>query len=966
MYTLAEDVSFPTITEIKNFGYGNGYGAVMWATNDNTGSVFTDYGIDNQVYNTTGGDPTIKIAGIDVAGFNAPASTFYQGVNGFTIDNSFDKSLDKTTIDIGKININLTGSGNAVLTGFKYINGSSEKAFDGTLKIGDVNVANTDNEVLGVDFGPWGSSDIVGKVTVGNITATTTKNGPATGFGANDIINGAEVQIGNIDVASAGTYGTGATGIDASSIAEGGSLKAGNVTVTATGEQYASATGIDANSIVEDGSLNVGNVTVTATGEQYANATGISTSSIADGGSLKAGDVTVTATGEDAYAVGINLYGVLAANNKFDVGTIKVNSTANTGYTYGIDAYGYDGDITLTITKDVIATTSGKSTDGAAAYGISVDSDGGNSNLTINTDAGDVQISGTTGDNVVRSINLDSGTNDTLTITGKNKHLNKGAEFTVVGADKVRWETDADYVDGSLFLTNATTTHQVATGKTAVINGLVFTNNNAYSVGSNADNESAGTLVLQQLAAGNVTVNNGMLALDGTKNHQIGALTIGNDNPDANAQAAVALYGNTAAGNLALAVADPTLKANALVDPVTKEKILSVSTISEYKWFGVDADHGVAGYYSGNRKRASLSDGFLLPASVHNRTTAWEATRDHLISGSRQTKFSKEFLGQSPCEPCEPVSCDPCEPISCDPCDPCNSGNAPAKRSAWVNYVGRSNNYRSSYSNIGIANGDWEIGTDGVQVGLDLYKTRKAQLGLLFGYEGSVAKLRADRLEADDVYVGAYAAYVFSNGADFRAIYNYGSQDYKLTRLDPGLGLNWHSHNAAFDGNTNEVNLELGKRIFVNRRWSYRPVIGFDLLINDWDGALEDGNLSTAIAYNGTDYTQAFLRVGTDLKYVKGGFELNSGLYYSYDLNDNELKSKVFARDNSKLGYDKDISSTLFGSDLGRSVLTFNVGGSFACSERLSIFGGFTGDAVLDRDGKGFQSIGYVGTKLNW
>ncbi|MDR1268994.1 MAG: hypothetical protein LBK82_05665 [Planctomycetaceae bacterium] len=153
---------------------------------------------------------------------------------------------------------------------------------------------------------------------------------------------------------------------------------------------------------------------------------------------------------------------------------------------------------------------------------------------------------------------------------------------------------------------------------------------------------------------------------------------------------------------------------------------------------------------------------------------------------------------------------------------------------------------------------------------------------------------------------------------------------------------------------------------FPNRRWSYRPVIGFDLLVNDWDGTQEDGNLSTAIAYDGADYTQAFLRIGSDLQFVKGNFVLNSGLYYSYDLNDDVLKTKVFARNGSKLGYNKDINSTLYGSDLGRSVLTFNVGGSYALGSKTSVFGGFTGNAVLDRDGDGFQSNGYVGLQYQW
>jgi hypothetical protein len=30
------------------------------------------------------------------------------------------------------------------------------------------------------------------------------------------------------------------------------------------------------------------------------------------------------------------------------------------------------------------------------------------------------------------------------------------------------------------------------------------------------------------------------------------------------------------------------------------------------------------------------------------------------------------------------------------------------------------------------------------------------------------------------------------------------------------------------------------------------------------------------------------------------------------------------------------------------------------------VFGGFTGNAVLDRDGDGFQSNGYVGLQYQW
>jgi hypothetical protein len=955
LYAFATDVNVGNITNTTQQDVGGGgndtdVGVYIDVTAANTGTV-------NGTAFTTPPN-TITIGGIDVVGFAAPVGTLANGVIGVGIKSGGAFSLGQTTINVGDITLSgeNTQAGSPI-GGFVYY--AAAQAFDGTLKIGNVNV--TDNSAVatlsaGVGFiAPgFGGSNISGKVTAGDITVNSIADaaGNTAGFYSGNLTAGAEVKLGKVNVTST-NYADGVWVGDIGNTNTGNTAKltVGDVNVKSTGGY---GYGIDVGVIGLDGSLKAGNVTVSSTA---AAARGISVTRI-----------VAPAAGE-------------SATSRFEVGEVRVDSADSA---VGIDVTG-GGPSTFTITKDVVATSSlADRTGGQAVVGIRTD--GGNQNLTINTDAGDVQISGTTKDDEARSINMQGSLADTLTIAGKNTHTNKGKVFDVRNAENVIWETNADYVDGSRFVTSADTTHKVATGKTVVINGRVNASAgaNSYTVGDATNNKYAGNLVIQRLnTVGNVTVNNGLLALDGSANHSInGALTIGNNNKDAQAPAAVALYGNTKSGLLALAlVAEPTLAevapgtTNAVVDPITGEKVLSLSSITEYKWDKTKNN----GYYASNRERAALSDAFLLPASIHSRLTAWEATRDHFISGGRRAKSGKEFLGQAPCDPCEAVSaCDPCEPVcevgcdtSCEPCDACDSHSfggglllgTSAARSAWVNYVGRSNDYRSSYSNIGLTNGDWQIGTDGVQVGLDLYKTRKAQLGLLFGYEGSVATLRSDRLEADDVYIGVYAARVFRNGADFRVIYNYGSQDYTLRRLDPGLGLNWHAHNSAFKGNTNEVNLEFGKRIFSGRGWSYRPVIGLDLIINNWDGALENGNLSTAVAYGDADITQTFIRFGSDLKYVKGNFEFNSGLYYSYDLNGEELKSAVFARNNTKRGFDNAISSTLYGSDLGRSVLTFNFGGSYGLSECTSVFGGFTGDAILDRDGDGFQSIGYVGLK---
>ncbi|MDR2704784.1 MAG: hypothetical protein LBC02_03300 [Planctomycetaceae bacterium] len=174
--------------------------------------------------------------------------------------------------------------------------------------------------------------------------------------------------------------------------------------------------------------------------------------------------------------------------------------------------------------------------------------------ITVNTKDGDVRISGiatnpqNTGGGGASIVTTNG--NDSLTIKGANKHTNKGQEFTVADVNTIRWETDAEYVLGSGFLTlNEATLHQVETGKT-VNGGYVTTLGGNYSFGSAVDNNNAGTFVLDTLAVtGNATVNNGLLAMNGRGLNIItGNLTIGNNNAAAQAPAAVALYGNIAPG----------------------------------------------------------------------------------------------------------------------------------------------------------------------------------------------------------------------------------------------------------------------------------------------------------------------------------------------------------------------------------------------------------------------------------
>jgi predicted outer membrane repeat protein len=342
---------------------------------------------------------------------------------------------------------------------------------------------------------------------------------------------------------------------------------------------------------------------------------------------------------------------------------------------------------------------------------------------------------------------------------------------------------------------------------------------------------------------------------------------------------------------------------------------------------------------------AHIADGYLAVASIHNFNVGYQAVQDHLISG-RARRLG--FLGQS--------ECDPCEPAGCNPCDPCGALVGSSTRSAWVNYVGRNNQYQSSYNGREF----WNTTSNGVQVGVDLYRTCKNQFGVLFGYEKSDSDMRTNSIDADDVYFGFYAAHVFRNGADARIVANFGWQNYDAIRTNYD---NTNRYASSFDGNTTELNLELGKRFHRSSSLSFRPVAAIDLYINDVDGSQEriTHNTGTPVAvalkYNGLSYTQAFLRIGSDFKLEGKRLTLNGGLYYAYDVNDNKLKSTVSSVANTY---------NLYGSDLGRQVVTFNVGGSLKLGNSFDVFGGFTGNAYVDRDGTPFQSTGYVGGAVRW
>ena len=372
--------------------------------------------------------------------------------------------------------------------------------------------------------------------------------------------------------------------------------------------------------------------------------------------------------------------------------------------------------------------------------------------------------------------------------------------------------------------------------------------------------------------------------------------------------------------------------------------------------FRFDRATGTLWMVGHNNDAANMNDGFLVATLMHQRYTGLTMVNPHFISAQPRRNG---FLGQAWCDPCAPVACDPCAPAGFRR----GGRNASGQRAAWVNYVGRTNTYAGWEKSS-----DWKMGIDGVQVGSDVFRTKNAQLGVIFGYEGGWATSDGDivlpgqdRLNSDNIYLGLYGARVLRNGVDVRFVYNHGWQDFDMTRRG------WES---SFKGRTNEINLELGRRIH-SGAWSLRPFGGLDFHITRLNATEEFGEpvgvVSPRVGYDKMNMTQMFLRSGFELNYQRNRFGFNSGLAYAYEVNRPNFQARVIdvtnATDLRAGGVNH--SALLTGSKMGRELLTVNVGGSYLIGRNFTAFGGYDMQAVVDRSG-GVQHAGHVGGSFRW
>jgi outer membrane autotransporter protein len=178
---------------------------------------------------------------------------------------------------------------------------------------------------------------------------------------------------------------------------------------------------------------------------------------------------------------------------------------------------------------------------------------------------------------------------------------------------------------------------------------------------------------------------------------------------------------------------------------------------------------------------------------------------------------------------------------------------------------------------------DWNLSREGIQVGSDLFRTRSMQLSMLFGTTSGRAHNKNDSIENDDIYLGIYGAKIFRNGIDIRRTFAYGWQDYDMSRVFEN-----DAYLSSFKGKTTESNLELGKSVAFDR-WTLRPVFAVEVFTNNVNGASEKDGFT----YDENNLTQVFLRTGADLSYRGKRFNIHSGMYYSYDVHGEDLRTGV-------------------------------------------------------------------------
>ena len=806
----------------------------------------------------------------------------------------------------------------------------------GSLETGNIHVeaTGTGQRAIGIRTDMERSGTVTGSISAGNIHVETTgRESGAIGLQTGNIDARASINIDRITARVVSGIEDDAFGIHATNIS-GGTFN--SIIETVASGQINWAHGIHADNI--DGGMFNGSINARVHGNGNT-ATGIHANGNISN-SIFNNNIEAVAYGDFNMAAGVT------ADN-ISGGTFNSTITARV-----VDDRGNTGNVSNAVGVDVKYNISGGTFSGT----VTAESFGTGS---IATGIAAAAISGATFDDIIVNANGAGSEAVGVRAGGINGSIFEGAINTTANDDGGRAigifaDAPATFTLANNITASATGINGTACGIFA-FSGANITLANDVTIMARGDGDAIGIEVYRgdltirgngRANAGSIHVGGNftigepdhstIVAIDGVKMDDAGAW-LGNVR-FANPTSRLEIDGNT-----------PLAPGQVTLGTFVEGNLSQIRSIATFTNWGVDDRNIITNL--GLRSRAYANDNYLAATQIHQRFTGWHAVRDHLISGAvihQPSNMSRYmFLGQAPCD---------CT-FACTPIVGCGKSRK-STRGAWVNYIGRHSRYRSSYND-----NDWRLGSNGVQVGTDFIRTRRNQFGAFFGYENSTGRNLDDRLTSQDYYVGLYGVHVFNNAVDMRTIFTYGWQNFDSLRNHGGTG-----HRMKFDGNTAEVTLELGRRNYFGNvsgnmsgnMNSIRPVIAFDWYLRQLHGGVENPANAGAIRYGKMDVSQLFFRYGLDWRKEAGRFAIECGLYHSFEMQGNSLRARVWDASDSSL------TSTLEGSRLGRSVLSFNVASSYVVGNNFTIFGGYRGEITSISSRNGYAHIGYIGGAWNW
>ncbi|MDR3108870.1 MAG: autotransporter outer membrane beta-barrel domain-containing protein [Planctomycetaceae bacterium] len=264
-------------------------------------------------------------------------------------------------------------------------------------------------------------------------------------------------------------------------------------------------------------------------------------------------------------------------------------------------------------------------------------------------------------------------------------------------------------------------------------------------------------------------------------------------------------------------------------------------------------------------------------------------------------------------------------------CNPCSAicGGAKGKKAAWVNYLGITDTAPAH---------NYDIDTDGIQVGTDIYRTRDNQFGVTFAYSGTRANWSDDNNPGTPDYpnwtrtnnynLSFYGSHRFDNQSDLRVIVGNGWLD--------GRGCESFDPNATYyglSGSSFDTTLEYGKRFLAAKNVSFRPVLALDYHHYD--------------LYN-VSYDEAYFRIGTDYVTMLNYLAIKADIAYNVDI----------------VGEAE--STRIYGDGVGRQFTTLGLTTQYDLRKNFALYASYSLDYFFDRNSRPCRGIGTVGFSWVW